>query len=377
MMPSHAAPFTPDAVLSDALLVQRIAALSDKTTLAELDGRHGMTLYAIAYSLLLDRCTVSVRARRWDAGHSRYAPRLKDSRFAQPNRSASGTLAAFICPWSGVGVSGRRPRSEGGWWDLPTVAARGRQEELRPRPIDQADRAPNIDPTPAVIRVGSRLPQIIGRLLDRGLDLVRVPAAHPADQEGRQAGRDRRAEARSCARPDLLAIPTGFLRCPREQGCPRTDQPHFDRGVGGHFRPGNNSHRPAGPGHIDRRATKGGVGRHRIHVHPRSIETCRGGRSRRGDTNHVDRVAELEPRTIVIEVGRVVSSRCYQHCALSVRVARHRVHGRYDARERVLAELQGDAQVNHIRSVIRGVDDAIQVHADAVLPEAVVHLHAE
>ena len=54
-MPSHATPFTPDAVLSDALLVQRIAALSDKTALAELDGRHGMTLYAIAYSLLLDR----------------------------------------------------------------------------------------------------------------------------------------------------------------------------------------------------------------------------------------------------------------------------------------------------------------------------------
>ena len=54
-MPSHTATFTPDAVLSDALLVQRIAALSDKTALAELDGRHGMTLYAIAYSLLLDR----------------------------------------------------------------------------------------------------------------------------------------------------------------------------------------------------------------------------------------------------------------------------------------------------------------------------------
>ena len=54
-MPSHTATFTPDAVLSDALLVQRIAALSDKAALAELDGRHGMTLYAIAYSLLLER----------------------------------------------------------------------------------------------------------------------------------------------------------------------------------------------------------------------------------------------------------------------------------------------------------------------------------
>src|SRR6184192_1657800 len=55
MMPSHTATFTPDAVLSDALLVQRIAALSDKPALAELNGRHGMTLYAIAYSLLLER----------------------------------------------------------------------------------------------------------------------------------------------------------------------------------------------------------------------------------------------------------------------------------------------------------------------------------
>src|SRR5216110_1810622 len=55
MMPSHTATFTPDAVLSDALLMQRIAALSDKPALAELDGRHGMTLYAIAYSLLLER----------------------------------------------------------------------------------------------------------------------------------------------------------------------------------------------------------------------------------------------------------------------------------------------------------------------------------
>jgi len=54
-MPSQTATFTLDAVLSDALLVQRIAALSDKVALAELDGRHGMTLYAIAYSLLLAR----------------------------------------------------------------------------------------------------------------------------------------------------------------------------------------------------------------------------------------------------------------------------------------------------------------------------------
>jgi DNA-directed RNA polymerase specialized sigma24 family protein len=41
-------------MLPDAVLVERIAALSDRTALAELDARHGMTLYAIAYTVLLD-----------------------------------------------------------------------------------------------------------------------------------------------------------------------------------------------------------------------------------------------------------------------------------------------------------------------------------
>jgi len=44
----------PESVPPDALLVERIAALGDKTALAELDARHGMTLYALAYSLLFD-----------------------------------------------------------------------------------------------------------------------------------------------------------------------------------------------------------------------------------------------------------------------------------------------------------------------------------
>jgi len=38
----------------DALLVERIAALGDKSALAKLDARHGMTLYAIAYRILFD-----------------------------------------------------------------------------------------------------------------------------------------------------------------------------------------------------------------------------------------------------------------------------------------------------------------------------------
>src|SRR5256886_16298676 len=45
---------TPMPVLSDAALVERIAALGDRAALAELDARYGMTLYAIAYTLLLN-----------------------------------------------------------------------------------------------------------------------------------------------------------------------------------------------------------------------------------------------------------------------------------------------------------------------------------
>src|SRR2546428_907204 len=55
---------TPMPVLSDAVLVERIAALGDRAALAELDARYGMTLYAIAYTLLLnpDAADVTVAA---------------------------------------------------------------------------------------------------------------------------------------------------------------------------------------------------------------------------------------------------------------------------------------------------------------------------
>src|SRR3989442_2973238 len=55
---------TPTPVLSDAVLVERIAALGDRAALAELDARYGMTLYAIAYTLLLnpDATDVTVAA---------------------------------------------------------------------------------------------------------------------------------------------------------------------------------------------------------------------------------------------------------------------------------------------------------------------------
>src|SRR5437773_10224159 len=60
----------PMPVLSDAVLVERIAALGDRAALAELDARYGMTLYATAYTFLLnpDAAAVTVAAtlrERW------------------------------------------------------------------------------------------------------------------------------------------------------------------------------------------------------------------------------------------------------------------------------------------------------------------------
>jgi len=64
MVTGSVARTTSTPVLSDAVLVERIAALGDRAALAELDTRHGMTLYAIAYTLLLnpDAADVAVAA---------------------------------------------------------------------------------------------------------------------------------------------------------------------------------------------------------------------------------------------------------------------------------------------------------------------------
>lgn len=48
------APAAPQTIPPDAQLVCRVAALSDKRALAELHARHGMTLYALAYSIVFD-----------------------------------------------------------------------------------------------------------------------------------------------------------------------------------------------------------------------------------------------------------------------------------------------------------------------------------
>lgn len=45
---------TQGTVVPDGLLVERIAALGDRAALAELDARHGLRLYALAYALTFD-----------------------------------------------------------------------------------------------------------------------------------------------------------------------------------------------------------------------------------------------------------------------------------------------------------------------------------
>ena len=77
-----------ESVPPDALLVERIAALSDKTALAELDARHGMTLYAIAYSLLFDPAEADagwppLSAKR-GAGRRRSTPAARASGSGSP-----------------------------------------------------------------------------------------------------------------------------------------------------------------------------------------------------------------------------------------------------------------------------------------------------
>ena len=74
---------SPD-LLADALLVQRMAALSDRAALLELDARHGMTLYALAYGRLFD-------GEAADAHHPD-ARAFRDASF-DPN---SGTVAEWL-----------------------------------------------------------------------------------------------------------------------------------------------------------------------------------------------------------------------------------------------------------------------------------------
>jgi DNA-directed RNA polymerase specialized sigma24 family protein len=54
MRPNLAVAGLEETVLPDATLVHRIAAVSDKAAWAELHARHGMSLYALAYSFLFD-----------------------------------------------------------------------------------------------------------------------------------------------------------------------------------------------------------------------------------------------------------------------------------------------------------------------------------
>src|SRR2546429_9027492 len=89
---------TPE-VIPDALLVQRMAALSDRTALLELDARHGMTLYALAYGLLFDGEAADVAVAAAVGGGGRSAAAV-DARAGSVGR----WLAVLTRRAAGVGL---------------------------------------------------------------------------------------------------------------------------------------------------------------------------------------------------------------------------------------------------------------------------------
>ena len=89
-------------LLPDALLIERVAALGDKTALSELDRRHGMTLYAIAYTLLLDS----------EASDTAVAEALRELwRQAASFDPRAGTAAAWMAELTRRAVHERMRRS--------------------------------------------------------------------------------------------------------------------------------------------------------------------------------------------------------------------------------------------------------------------------
>ncbi|HEV8304549.1 MAG TPA: sigma factor [Gemmatimonadales bacterium] len=97
-------------MLPDALLVERVAALGDKAALAELYGRHGMSLYAIAYTVAFD-----------------------------PEAADAAVAAAFREAWVSAGSFNARECNVRQW--LADLTRRAVRETLRgpvrPRPVSR------------------------------------------------------------------------------------------------------------------------------------------------------------------------------------------------------------------------------------------------
>ena len=94
--------------IPDSVLVERIAALGDKTALIELDERHGMTLYAIAYSKLFDPGAADVAVAsafrevwRWAASFDARAGTVRQW-LADLTRTAAARLSVPAAPRSGT-----------------------------------------------------------------------------------------------------------------------------------------------------------------------------------------------------------------------------------------------------------------------------------
>jgi len=136
-----------NTVLPDALLVERMAALSDRAALAELDARHGLTLYAIAYALMFDgeaadAAVAAVFREAWRSAAS-YDPRdgsvarwlanltrgaVRDQVRSAPRSGRSAHVGRIVAagaraPRPPVAPASDPRRRRAGWTRLPRVAA--------------------------------------------------------------------------------------------------------------------------------------------------------------------------------------------------------------------------------------------------------------
>lgn len=152
---------TASHLLPDAALIERIAALGDKDALSELDARHGMTLFAIAYTVLLD-----------------------------PDAADAAVAAAMRQVWRDAASFDRRLGTAGMW--LAELTRRAARRHVN------AARQPR---TPAVARSAATPPRP-----------PRPPRRRSRSRQGRVARLVRVALARAVRFAAAFALPTLLVR---------------------------------------------------------------------------------------------------------------------------------------------------------------------
>src|SRR5207244_6265914 len=134
----------------------------------------------------------------------------------------------------------------------------------------------------------------------------------------------------------------------------------------------------ARPGDVDRRATVVGVRLRRVDVRPRTIHADRSRWTRRRDADRVRRVADPPIVPVVIHVDREVATGNNHDRALPVRIGGCLVECRHLTGAVALVEaFKREAEVNDVRTVIRGVHDPPAQNTDGAGATADEHFDAD